>query len=619
MKTDIGYLGGILKRNAVDLQQGEHNPSEESWHWTSEDFVCFLHRRGHNSCLRAREGICALITGHVVRRDQPLHTVQDIAEYLIQSWGRTHSLPLDELDGSFTVVLMDGTDLCTVVYRNLFGNSASYYSRTPEGIIFGSNLASLADTGFLSNELDESVLPGYFLNRHLLGRDTFFRNTYRLMVGEQLLSTPEEISLSQVSTFADFRDEPIHDESAPDQLDDHLHGILSEYQRARPGVANILSGGVDSSLTQAHWCALPENRIRECPSFSARLDHPRSVPDTEYALSASKILGTRHHFTVVKDTIEDLLLDTIGSLSEPPNDLQVVYCAPLARLMEEHQITTGICGEGADAAFGKLAALSVHNAQLLRKAIPWSPLRSLGSSLLRFVHKERWASYFDLANLLPNVNNWGHPLHTIARYTDWSSVEACFGRGEVQKSVDQRLGFLNQYQVKPDLMYQLHGLALVGSAINSSAHRSAMFESEGLDLVSPYLDSRTFRFLLNLSPSTLYPWRNPKGLLKHCLARLTSPRLAYRQKLGFGQPIFEWLSPSGSLSHLVEDMEDYSFVPQSLLRELKERPTWFLYSLLSLDLWKKQFLTRRLARPVREWGVRRVVGSVQRATESTLV
>ena len=77
---------------------------------------------------------------------------------------------------------------------------------------------------------------------------------------------------------------------------------------------------------------------------------------------------------------------------------------------------------------------------------------------------------------------------------------------------------------------------------------------------------------------------------------MASANLAYRGKLGFGQPIFEWLAPGGQLRPLVEQIGHYDFLAPDLRATALARPGWFLYSLLCFDLWHKLFIDRSLSR-----------------------
>jgi asparagine synthetase B (glutamine-hydrolysing) len=114
------------------------------------------------------------------------------------------------------------------------------------------------------------------------------------------------------------------------------------------------------------------------------------------------------------------------------------------------------------------------------------------------------------------------------------------------------------------------------------------------------------RFALNLPPAVRYPFRRPKELLKRALERVAPREVARRRKLGFGQPIFEWLAPGGQLRPLVERIGVYDFVRPETLAQAKAAPNWFLYSLLCYDLWHKMFIERSLPRPERDAPAQRV-------------
>src|SRR5262249_39836873 len=87
-----------------------------------------------------------------------------------------------------------------------------------------------------------------------------------------------------------------------------------------------------------------------------------------------------------------------------------------------------------------------------------------------------------------------------------------------------------------------------------------------------------------------YPFRRPKHLLKAALARHAAAELAHRPKLGFGQPILEWLAPSGQLRPLVERIGAHEFLGGDAFRAALARPGWFLSNLLCYDVWHKLFI-----------------------------
>jgi hypothetical protein len=145
-------------------------------------------------------------------------------------------------------------------------------------------------------------------------------------------------------------------------------------------------------------------------------------------------------------------------------------------------------------------------------------------------------------------------------------------------------------------MDRLHGAGFLCEAMDSASLWATLFHSAGADLLCPFLDSRVLRFALSLPAAVRYPFRRPKDLLKRALARSAPPELAHRPKLGFGQPVFEWLAPGGPLRAFAERVGDHGFVSPAALARSLARPNWFLWSLVCYELWFRLFVERSLPR-----------------------
>jgi asparagine synthetase B (glutamine-hydrolysing) len=130
--------------------------------------------------------------------------------------------------------------------------------------------------------------------------------------------------------------------------------------------------------------------------------------------------------------------------------------------------------------------------------------------------------------------------------------------------------------------------------MDSASLWTTLFNRARLDLLCPFLDSRVLRLAFNLPPHERFPFRQPKEVLKRGLARHVPEDLVRRGKLGFGQPIFEWLAPGGQLAPLVEGLDEHDFIERQTLQRLRQRPSWFLYSLVCYDQWHKRFVRRTL-------------------------
>jgi asparagine synthase (glutamine-hydrolysing) len=597
--VEISYLGGILERGPAERRPAVGaGVIDENWGWMGEDAELFLHASGPCCRLFTWDSLALLIRGYARptgSSTEPLDP-ERVAEELRCQYLERGELAVEGLEGSFTLALLDGQARRVLLYRNLIGSGFTYYHAAGDGLLFGGNLTDLVDAAHVIPRPNRGALPAFFLYRTVPGRETLFDGFFRLMPGEQVCWDARGLRRVQRQTFADLRARPIPESEAVDRLDQTMERVLIDCARMSPGAANLLSGGVDSSYLQAVWgLAVPEDVLP--PSFSIGVDHPHTWRDTDYAFTASRALGSRHSLVAADEPYAIHLLDALASSGEPPNHVQSAYFGHLARAMVGQGVRGGLCGEGADSLFGLGLANQLHNAKVLRRLIPTSWLRHGGALASDLFGWDRLAATFRLANRMSDFTYLEHPVNQVAAFTDWAAVEACFGARAVTGAAAERRALLAQYAVPDCPQERLHAAGFLGEAMDSASLWTTLFHRAGADLLCPFLDSRIMRLALNLTPEARFRFRRPKHVLKQALARLAPAELAQRVKLGFGQPIFEWLAPGGSLRPLVERIALYDFVDPDALARVRARPTWFLYSLLCYDLWHKLFVERSLPRP----------------------
>jgi asparagine synthase (glutamine-hydrolysing) len=523
----------------------------------------------------------------------------DVAQAIHKHYLLHGELPIEQLEGSFTVALLDGRAGRVLLYRNLVGAGFTYYCETAGGLLFASNLADLLDARGVAPRPNDRAIPAFFLYRCVPGRETLFDGVYRLMPGELVTWGPQRgLRRGQRQTLDDLRGACVPAGDLVDCVEEALAGVVADYTALRPGMANLLSGGVDSSYLQ--MLANRVGRGEPEPTFSLSVDNPSGRAENEYALSAAHCLATRHTLVCVDDRpYPEYLLETIAATAEPPNHVQTAYFGALAREMAARGATTGLCGEGADSLFGVSSATLIQYAQILKRLLPLRGLRGALGCLASAVGCTRLRDCAALANRLGDFDDLRHPVNQVAVFTDWEAVHACFGARTVAAAAAYRRAMLTDYCVAADPLEAVHAAGYLGEGMETAAMWATLFNREGADLLCPFMDSRLLRLVLSLEPRRRYPFRQPKGLLKAGLARHGLRELAYRPKRGFGQPVFEWLVPGGQLRPLVERMATYPFVDGATLARVKARPTWFLYSLLCYDLWHRLFIDGSLPRQAR--------------------
>jgi asparagine synthase (glutamine-hydrolysing) len=590
---DTGYQGGAFAPSA------SRRPApfgDGAWHWTGPAGDHFLRARGGCARLFTWDGLVLLIRGYArVAGTRNGLDLERVAREIHAGYVEHGSLPVDGLAGSFSLALLDGPAGRVILYRNLVGTGATYYHAASDRFLFGSNLADLVDAVETAPVPNRCAIPAFFLYRTVPGRDTLFDGVHRVLPGEQVTWDGRGLTRLQRRTFANLLGKPVAAHEALDAVEATLAEVVGDCAAHRPGAVNLLSGGVDSSYLQAVWnqvgppCDAP-------PSVSVCVDHPRTWQDTDYAVTMSEALGTRHTLVAADAPYAVYLMDQLVTTGEPPNHVQSAYFGHLAREVAGQGFTAGLCGEGADSLFGLGLGGHLTIAATARNLLPIRSLRGFAAAVASLTGRGEFAAALRLADTLTDEADSRHPINRVASFTEREAVVACFGARAVADAEGRRRALMDTVAPGGTAHDRLHAVAYLGEAAESASLWATLFNRAGVDFLCPFLDSRVLGLALNLPPSVRYRFRRPKFLLRRALARRVAPQFAGRAKLGFGQPVFEWLAPDGQLRPMVERIAAYDFVDRAALARSSARPDWFLCNLLTYDLWHKLFIERSLPR-----------------------
>jgi asparagine synthase (glutamine-hydrolysing) len=586
-------LGGIVRGSmASELSNriGQHTQADRWWTCQSDNGTLFVAVRGQQVSTFISERMAIVVRGYAVPAI-PGEALATSLERIGLQYRTDGILSLQGLEGSFTFLLLDGESGRVCIHRNLVHNGNTFYASRSGSVLFASNLADLTASLPDAPHPDLDVLPLFFLFRYVPGPQTLFLGVNRLMPGARLQADSSNTRVRLVETIGALRGPRDNLGDPVERLDGLLAVLASESHRRKDAVGVMLSGGVDSTLLQAHWNGAWSGEPPP-PSYCVALDHPSTVEDSNYARSAATALGSQLSFVVAAEPYAKYLVEAITATGEPPNHVQAVYFLQLAKVMAGAGLSQGVCGEAADGIFGMASANYLQNAWLLRCLIPLGGLRRAAERMAVGERLERVRYYLRLADRLYDFTFLEHPVNRQAVFADWPSVTACFGDAAVADALTERRRIFEDYAVGESPLERLHAANFFTSSVDSAAFWTTMFHCHRMDLLCPFLDSRMLRFAVNLHPRVRFPFRRPKALLRRTLARHVPRSYAFRNKRGFGQPIFEWLAPGGQLRALVDDMDHYDFVPKDVLARAQERPNWFLYALLCYDLWHKKHIRR---------------------------
>ncbi len=141
----FGYLGEAVWRGGSNRRfrtQGDR--AGESWGCSAGDLELSLRVEGWKFQTSGSGRVVALVRGYAF---DPVHAgprdPEAAAATILSRYLKCGELPIDRWDGSFTVILADGEAGQLILQRNVVGSGFTYYTETPYGLAFGSNLADL--------------------------------------------------------------------------------------------------------------------------------------------------------------------------------------------------------------------------------------------------------------------------------------------------------------------------------------------------------------------------------------------------------------------------------------------------------------------------------------------
>lgn len=216
---------------------------------------------------------------------------------------------VDELNGAFTMAIWDQSASRLVIANDRLGLHPLYYSRSHDGLIFGSGVRALLAHPALPRCVDHVGLAQFMAFDHLLDQRTLVEDVQLLPQATVLVYEDGNLRLRRYW-------EPLHPHEYPfrletewmDDLLNHLRQAMSR-QAPREGesAGMLLSGGLDSRFLLA--LLAEEQSLDTFKTFSWGLP---GCDDARSAREVADVLGARHHFFPLRaDWLRDMAEEAV--------------------------------------------------------------------------------------------------------------------------------------------------------------------------------------------------------------------------------------------------------------------------------------------------------------------
>jgi asparagine synthase (glutamine-hydrolysing) len=230
---------------------------------------------------------------------------------------------LPKLRGMFAFAVWDIASQSLFMARDPYGIKPLFYSATPNGFVFASQVKALQASGLVSKEMEPAGLAGFYLWGSVPGPWTLFQNVFALLPGHYL-----QVNAGRVCVPVCWHDmnqhwqAPICEDSTLD-LPARVRQAVTESVKAHlvadVPVGVFLSGGIDSGVLAGLANQLGARVEAITISFS---DFSNSSEDETHAAAATAAqYGLPHHVRKVThaEFLHDLPL-ILDAMDQPTVD-----------------------------------------------------------------------------------------------------------------------------------------------------------------------------------------------------------------------------------------------------------------------------------------------------------
>jgi asparagine synthase (glutamine-hydrolysing) len=254
-------------------------------------------------------------------------------------------------NGQWAFAIWDTEAQKLVLSRDRFGVRPLFYTRTPDSLLFASEIKALLTCPQVPAEIDLEALDQIFTFWVTLPPRTAFKNIFQVPPGCSIIVQNGEVSVRPYWSVSYPGTESNDADEQP--LAEELLHLLEEATRIRlrsdVPVGAYLSGGLDSTITTALMRKIANDRVR---SFSITFADAE-FDEQCYQDEASTFLGTQHqNIRCSSADIARIFPQVIWHTEQP-----VIRTAPaplflLSGLVRENGFKVVLTGEGADEVLG---------------------------------------------------------------------------------------------------------------------------------------------------------------------------------------------------------------------------------------------------------------------------
>jgi asparagine synthase (glutamine-hydrolysing) len=583
---------GHRRLSIIDLSTGKQPISNE------DGTVWIVYNGEIYNFRELREQLIA--RGHVLKTKSDteviVHLYEDYGEQCV-TW----------LRGMFAFALWDARRKKLLLARDRVGIKPLYYVRTSDSLLFASEIKAFRADPSVQLELNPQAIDTFLTFLYVPGSETLLKNVHKLDPGHYLVMERGDVKVSRYwdlqftapKSNGHFRD-------TVQELEEMLERTVRDHMISDVPVGVLLSGGVDSTALLSF--AVHETQ-KKVSSFTIGFEGHSFADERPYARLAAERFGSEHHeMTITAKDFMEFLPKYVWHMEEPVCEPPAVALYYVTKLASAH-VKVLLSGEGGDEAFaGYQNYRNIMWLERLRTAgQPWTGLAAgVFGGLGQINGFKRFQKYSGMLKLPLKDYYYGRTAgpssffnpHKATMYSTGfaQSVEASNSPRRMRELFDHVAGqpALNQ-------MLYVDTKTWLPDDLLVKADKISMANS--LELRVPLLDHKVLEFAAGLPVDYKVRGFTTKYILKEAFNGRIPNQILHRRKTGFPIPVESWISHD--LKDFVRDVLldprtlERGYFQRKFVEDLiadgarREEHAFEIFSLLTLELWHRQFLDGR--------------------------
>jgi asparagine synthase (glutamine-hydrolysing) len=467
-------------------------------------------------------------------------------EVILHAYDEWDERCVERFNGQWAFAIWDARRQRLFLSRDRVGIRPLFYARTPDALVFASEIKALFAHQGVPRALDPQALAQVFTFWVTLPPRTPFAGVYQLPPGHSMVV--ERTGSMRVQQYWDFNFTADEERAASEnEYAEQLRALLADATalrlRADVPVATYVSGGLDSSITTS---LVSQIAPASAAAFSVAFDDEEFDESAFQQMLASHLGVERNGIRCTAEDIARVFSDVVWHAEAPLLRMAPAPLLMLSELVRRSGYKVVVTGEGADEAFGgydifkeaKVRAFwarqpdSRRRPLLLRRLYPYMPAlqRQPDGALRAFFHvsedadRDPWFSHMPRWSLTSGLQLLfsAETRDALRGYEPLDDMRATVPPSFATWSVLARAQYLEAKFLLP------------GYILSSQGDRMAMANS--VEIRMPFLDYRVIEFAGRLPERLRVKGLNEKYLLKRAMGPQLPAPIVERAKQPYRAP-----------------------------------------------------------------------------------